>query len=210
MFGQKNIYTGWAIWLQWVLLSMSGQLAMIGLSRLLPANLDALLSGAALPIFQALWVLALGAGIAAAQWLVLRRYFAGAVRWIVTGSVGMLIGVMVAFPLKLYDLYVEPSGFQLDEVAYGVVFGFLMGSAQWLVMRTWVHRAGWWVLSSTIGWTLGMAVGEILPLNWNDSGAGFVYGMVTEGIPVAVTGLALVILVQNALDTTPIADKDAG
>ncbi len=210
MFGQKNIYTGWVIWLQWVLLTMLGWLAATGLSMLMPANLDMLLSSTAFSIFQALVILALGAGIAAIQWLVLRRYFSGAVRWIVASSVGMLIGGMVAFPLKLRDLYVGPSGFQLDELAYGAVFGVLMGSAQWLVVRTWVHHAGWWVLSSTIGWTLGMAVGELFPLDWNRSYAGLVYGMTTEGIPAAVTGLTLVILLQNALDTTPIVNKDAG
>lgn len=122
----------------------------------------------------------------------------------------MLIGGMVAFPLKLCDLYVGTSGFQLDELAYGVVFGILMGSAQWLVVRTWVHHAGWWVLSNVIGQTLGMAVGELLPFNWNSSYAGLAYGMITEGIPVAVTGLTLVILLQNTLDTTPIVNKDAG
>ena len=210
MFGQKNIHTGWAIWLQWVLLTTLGWLAATGLTMLLPANLDMLLSSTALFIFQVLVILALGAGIAAIQWLVLRRYFAGAVRWIVASSVGMLIGGMMAFPLKLRDLYVGPSGFQLDELAYGAVFGVLMGSVQWLVVRTWVHHAGWWVLSSAIGWTLGMAVGELLPLNWNSSYAGLVYGMITEGIPVAATGLTLVILLQNALDTTPIVNKDAG
>ncbi len=209
MVSRKSFHIGWAIWFQWVIYSMLGWLVATILS-MLPPNLDTILSNTAFYIVWALLLLALGAVIGATQWLILRRYFSGAVRWIVASGVGMAIGGIAAFPLKLRDLYVGTSGFQLDEIAYGVVFGFLMGGAQWLVMRTWVQSAGWWVLSSTIGWTLGMAVGELLPLNWSNTYTGHVYGMITEGIPAAVTGLALVMLLQNPLDSITIMDKSAG
>jgi len=196
MVSRKSFHIGWAIWLKWVIFSMLGWLIATILS-MLPPNLDTILSNTTFYIVWALLLLALGAVIGATQWLILRRYFSGAVRWIVASGVGMAIGV-------------GTSGFQLDEIAYGVVFGFLMGGAQWLVMRTWVQSAGWWVLSSTIGWTLGMAVGEFLPLNWSNTYSGHVYGMITEVIPAAVTGLALVILLQNPLDSITIMDKNAG
>lgn len=211
MFGQKHIHRSWTIWLQWMLLTSIGKLvAVTGLNMLLPPNLNTLLSSTTFSIVWALSLLALGAVIAATQWLILRRYFSGAVRWIVASGVGMAIGGIAPFPLKLRDLYVGTSGIQLDEIAYGIFFGFLMGGAQWLVMRTWVKSAGWWVLSSTIGWALGMVVGELLPLNWSSIYAGLVYGVITEGIPVAVTGLALVMLLQNPLNPTTIMDKSAG
>jgi len=150
-------------------------------------------------IFQVFVTLAWAAGIAALQWLALRRYFSGAMKWILASSTGMVISSVVAMPLKLRDLYIGSSGFQLDEVMYGVVFGTLLGVAQWLALRTWVHNSGWWIVSNAVGWTLGMTVGELLPLDWNSNYASFVYTMVTESIPTAVTGVALVMLLQNHL-----------
>ena len=57
----------------------------------------------------------------------------------------MVIATFVAFPLKLRDWYIGPSGFQLDEIAYGLLFGFLIGVVQWIVMYGWVQDAAWWV-----------------------------------------------------------------
>jgi len=165
--------------------------------------LNSLLSG--IP-FYAVWALVLfvfGAGIALVQWLVLRRYFACAVRWVVASGMGMLVGQMVAFPLKLWDIYLRPSGIQLDEILYGAVFGFLMGVTQSLVMRTWVKSAGWWIIGCTLGWTLGMLVGEILPLNWNNPSASLIYGTITEAVPIAVMGLALVLLLPISTEAKP-------
>jgi len=53
----------------------------------------------------------------------------------------------------------------MSEILYGAVFGFLIGAIQWFVLHTWVKSAGWWVVGCMLGWTLGMLVGEILPLN---------------------------------------------
>ena len=198
MSGKRDTNAGWITWLQWILLTTLGWLAAMGLSTLLPANLHTFLSPIAM-IFLVFVTLAWAAGIAALQWLALRRYFSGAVKWILASSAGMLIGSVVAMPLKLRDWYIGPSGFQLDEVAYGFVFGILLGAAQWLALRTWVHNSGWWIVSNTVGWTLGMTVGELLPLNWNSTCASFVYTMVTEIIPTAVIGVALVMLLRNPL-----------
>lgn len=209
MFDRKYIQTKWAIWLQWVLLTSLSKLLVIPVvSKLLPPNWETRFSGWVFYVVWGLLLFAIGAIIAATQWWMLRQYFSGALRWIVASGAGMLIGAFVAFPLKLRDWYLGPSGFQLDEIAYGIVFGFLVGGAQWFVMRLWVQGAGWWVLSSTIGWALGMTIGELLPLNWSSSYAGLVYGVVTEGIPVVVTGFALMILIQ--MDLKPASPMDNG
>jgi hypothetical protein len=196
---QRDTNAGWITWLQWTLLTTLGWSAAMGLSTLLPANLHMLLSPIALMVSLVFVTLAWAAGIAALQWLALRRYFSGAMKWILASSAGVLIGSAVAMPLKLRDLYMGPSGFQLDEVMYGVVFGILLGAAQWLVLRTLVRNSGWWIVSNAVGWTLGMTVGELLPLDWNSTHASFVYTVVTESIPTAVTGIALVMLLRNPL-----------
>ena len=179
------------------------------LSMLLPNNLDEFLSVTALYIIWALMLLTLGAVIAATQCLVLRRYFTGAVRWVAVSGVGMMVGQLVAFPLKLRDLYIGISGFQLDEIAYGTILGILLGTAQWLVLRTWVGHARWWILASAVGWTLGMTAGELIPLNWTSSFSGIIYGLITEGIPITVSGITLVLLLNNALLKPPTTYKRA-
>jgi hypothetical protein len=49
--------------------------------------------------------------------------------------------------------------------------GTVIGFAQWLVLRRYAERAGWWVLVCTIGWNAGLisgwAVGaNLLPAGW--------------------------------------------
>ena len=210
MGSQKNYDAGWVVWLQWMLLSMLGILIIAFLGKLLPANLTEFLSEPAIIVVFALVTLAHGAVIAAFQWLVLRRFFSDAKRWIIASSVGSLIAGAIAFPLKLHDWYVGTSHFQLDEIAYGVVFGFLIGVIQWLIMRTWLHHAWLWMLGSMIGWTLGMAVGEFVPLQWDSPYTAIIYGIITEGISLAFTGFILVQLMKIGLDTTSLIEEAAG
>jgi len=52
----------------------------------------------------------------------------------------------------------ETSSFSIGFAVYGVtlvVIAFLPGSLQWVILRQWVPRAGWWVLVSGVGSFLG-------------------------------------------------------
>ena len=44
----------------------------------------------------------------------------------------------------------------------GATVGAVVGAAQWVVLRRWVRRAGWWVLASSAGVALGDALTEVL------------------------------------------------
>ena len=48
------------------------------------------------------------------------------------------------------------------QVVMGAMLGFglgvMMGFAQWIVLRQYVLRAGWWILFSALGWAGGMTV----------------------------------------------------
>jgi hypothetical protein len=57
-----------------------------------------------------------------------------------------------------------------------------MGTLQWLYLRRHFHRAGWWIVISTLGWTIGLAgiMGQLL--------VGAAVG--------AVTGIALELLLR--------------
>ena len=57
-----------------------------------------------------------------------------------------------------------------------------MGTAQWLILRRWVHQAGWWIVVSTLGWAAGLS--------------GFVGPFLVGAVVGAVTGIAMELLVR--------------
>jgi hypothetical protein len=40
----------------------------------------------------------------------------------------------------------------------GSVIGAALGSAQWLVLRRHAGLAGWWIMSSCLGWLIGLSI----------------------------------------------------
>jgi hypothetical protein len=50
----------------------------------------------------------------------------------------------------------EASGFEL--VATIFFTGLFIGAAQWLVLRQYIPKAFWWIVVSTLGWTLGLVL----------------------------------------------------
>ena len=48
----------------------------------------------------------------------------------------------------------EASGFQFIATIFFT--GMLIGAAQWLVLRQYISKAFWWIVVSTLGWTLGL------------------------------------------------------
>ncbi|MBV5262012.1 hypothetical protein FLX56_26800 [Synechococcus moorigangaii CMS01] len=64
-------------------------------------------------------------------------------RWtLATTIAGVIVGAL------------EESGFQF--IATIVFTGFFIGVAQWLVLRQYIPKAFWWIVVSTLGWTLGL------------------------------------------------------
>ena len=112
------------------------------------------------------------------QWLVLRRYLAGAGRWVPASLGAAAVVGVVSFGVGMVDVDVGWVG--------GVsAFGTVVGVLQWLVLRRQVPLALWWVLASTVGWVVGMPLGDIN----GPPGLGAAYG--------AITGTALVWLLRQ-------------
>ncbi|MEA3351821.1 MAG: hypothetical protein U9Q82_14490, partial [Chloroflexota bacterium] len=107
-----------------------------------------LIGGAFLPV-------EIGAGLAVGllQGLILRPMIARTGWWVVASSVGWIVGwgLIIAIPLQL-------------ESINGAILGATMGVAQWFVLRKKIPQAGWWIIISTLAWTLGLAqiMGEAL------------------------------------------------
>ena len=112
------------------------------------------------------------------QWLVLRRRLDRAYRWVLTNLGAVAVVGVVVFGVGVADA-------DLGWIVGVSIFGTVVGVLQWLVLRGQVPRAAWWVLASTVGWVVGMPLGD---LN-GPPGLGAAYG--------AITGTALVWLLRQ-------------
>jgi hypothetical protein len=127
---QERYSIEWALWFQWVLATTLGWVlgwALVG-------------------------QLAIGGAVGIGQWLVLRRLGPHTVWWIFASTLGWLAGWL----LVVSGFIVPPDGTGLTTVISGAVLGTAMGLAQWLVLRRWVHDAGWWVFASVVAWTVAL------------------------------------------------------
>ncbi len=110
-----------------------------------------------------------GSVVGVAQWVVLRRVLAvRAGSWVgatVAGAVtAWLLGVIPATAMSATaDAGGTPpemgDALQLAlAAAMGAVLGVILGIPQWLVLKRWVRRAGWWVPANSAAWLVGMPV----------------------------------------------------
>jgi hypothetical protein len=77
-------------------------------------------------------------------------------QWVVATGVGWAVGGVVL------SACIGSLGDDLGNVAGNAALGLLAGIGQWLVLRQWLDKAGWWVLVSAGGWLLAVSVGEVL------------------------------------------------
>ncbi len=133
-----------SFWLAWVLVSIAALLVSFPLSQLasvLPGVWSGVLS----------WTI-MGAVLGAGQALLLRRRMRDAWLWVVATAAGLGIGVTVAAVLF------SPVAALGDLFVVGAVSGLLLGLVQYLMLRRSYERSGWWILSSTIGWAVGLVL----------------------------------------------------
>jgi hypothetical protein len=146
----------------------------------------------------------LGIGVGILQWLVLRRRVSRAGWWVLASTAGFVVAWVGS------EAAVDALGYSEDFIGRGVLTRLLqdfiggamlgpgVGLMQWLVLRRQVSRAGWWVLASTVGCGLGMAVMGAFEVVVGSIGTGFLLGLLFGGAVLgAVTGGALVWLLRQ-------------
>jgi hypothetical protein len=143
----------WTLWIEWLGASAIGWLL-----------------GALLLPELALFSVGLVMGIL--QWVVLRQRLRQAGWWILASAAGWSggWGITLALAPQGIGILTEP------------LLGAAMGTLQWLVLRRQLRQAGWWIVISSLGWTVALTglAGQVL--------VGAVVG--------AVTGIALELLLR--------------
>lgn len=195
----KSSKVGWDFWLWWVLVTTVGWFAGFIMGFALGCGIveDVIgLSAFGFTLAYFMFGASLGFMVSLMQWLVLRRHVSRAGWWILASTASFAVAGAIG-----YGAVVVAFGFSegLDELGsfaalmgWSVVVAFggaVTGILQWIVLRTQVTQAGWWVLASTVGWGLSVTVGlagivleagtllELLSL----VGGGVVLGAITGG-----------------------------
>jgi hypothetical protein len=127
-----------------------------------------------------------GAAVGIMQWLVLRRRLAGARGWVLVSIAGWAAGglmIEAALPATLAwagNLVVnrgalDESLYWLTHVLVALVLGPLgaipVGTLQWLFLRRRLARAGWWLLATGLGWSLGVFASRSWGGYWESAGS---------------------------------------
>ncbi|HVN14140.1 MAG TPA: hypothetical protein VMT73_00245, partial [Anaerolineales bacterium] len=156
---QKQV--GWSFWIWWVGLTIVGGLVgnyiadMLGLEMLnRPTDAGILFSVLGSGVFALC--------VSAAQWFLLRRLFDKSAWWLVAGTFGRAFGMLIgSITLVLISSQFNLQAGLWSTSLYLAVRGTILGVAQWLILKQWRTKTGWWVLANAIGWMLGSTLLEL-------------------------------------------------
>ena len=199
----KRSQIGWGFWLQWVVASTVGMVVgfiagFLSLDLIYDVLGDWLIYNVLGDWLDFLFLgIVPGIGVGVLQWLVLRRRRSGAGWWVLASAAagyGILAGFIGYSESLSFGTLLRFTG----VVALG---GAVTGILQWLVLRSQVSRAGWWVLASTVGWGLSVTVARAIP--WGNDEMDALWALVVTGAVLgAVTGGALVWLLRQPVPET--------
>ncbi len=90
------------------------------------------------------------------QWFIMRTKISRAGRWILATTIGWSISFsMLLFIEVFYINYYTPSVHRVVVNALSLV---IFGLAQWLILRSEVQKAGWWVMAYAIGFAVSSGI----------------------------------------------------
>ena len=100
--------------------------------------------------------------------------------WTLATAIGMLLGFLPSL------LLVNVLDIQWARVIVPLLAGFLIGLAQWAVLRNYLVNSADWILAAGTSWAVGYALGLLLINLLASSMIGALIGYVLFGVIVAV------------------------
>jgi hypothetical protein len=165
----------------------------------------------------------ISAVLGVAQCLILRRYIRHIGNWVLASTSGGCIGfgictiIVSAFKAGIWissmtpGRWLEVAGVLVNKQAFwNNVLGFslmwtVVGIAQWLVLRSHIDHARWWVLASAVGGIVLGVVNAIARTIISIPMLGSIPGWSGYG---AVTGMALVWLLRDRIQRRVLVDAE--
>jgi hypothetical protein len=173
---EKRTNWDWRLWFQWILANTVAETIGLGgtlfIGILLLSNAEktvGVIPAAVLAVLAG--TLIEGTVVGTMQWLVLRHPLKS-MRWR-SWTLATALGAFVAWTLGMIpstfffrgaDTAATSTTPMSDLMVYalaaamGLALGAILGVPQWLVLRRYVLKAGWWVLANALAWMLGMVV----------------------------------------------------
>jgi len=195
----------WKFWLWWIVASIGSAIVflivMVPLSLLFAQIVPDPSAAPPLALSVALTAISsgvMGALFGLAQWLVLRRVLPAMGGWVLATAIGYVV-VFGLLPIIRFDAIPQLGG----AFAF-LMFGVVLGVAQWIVLRGRVDQAGWWVAISIAGWVLAFLL----------IGAAYLSGLYVEPfdmlaaflVPTIVTGGGMLWLLRRTAHINSLAD----
>ena len=84
-------------------------------------------------------------------------------QWVLACTVGWTVGWHTAWSWLFLQFLAVPAKYGNRDLAHVlgmVVFGSLLGTAQWLILRRQLSWVGWWVLAVAAGEVIGEVIGS--------------------------------------------------
>ena len=148
----------------------------------------------------ALWLIT-GLLMGFGQWLLLRRWVDRARWWILASTAGW--GGAIALGATAYGIFAMELRWEVVGIAVALPVIFLgAGLFQWLLLRRWVRRAGWWLLASGLSsftpLVLSYVLYVVLQPQVNDGGISPAILALDSVLRGVFSGVALVLLFAQA------------
>jgi hypothetical protein len=138
----------WGLWLSWTLATALGMIAGLLPFLLLAPILDLGIARVLIPIVA-------GFLVGLFQWLALRRYLTHCADWIIHGGAAWSL----AYALGLLVIQLLSATLIGALISY-LIFGVIVATIQWPVLRREIRNALPWVLTNVVGWALGAYVSQ--------------------------------------------------
>jgi hypothetical protein len=209
------------VWLAWVLAGVVAGLLALAIAAetppflvgVLPSGDEQNTSG-----WTVGWAILLagalaGATFGAIQRLVLRRVLPHLDGWVWVSTAGFGIAFTAVWALGggrhgAVAHHALPHAVDLAGPLGGAIIGVALGTSQWLILRRYLRRAGWWVLFNGVGFAAGWLLAAATPVDGVP--AHFVGGSVAGLALAAITGAALVWLLEGPKVATRRSQGDGG
>ncbi len=175
---------GWRFWARWLIASVIGWVIGIILAIVLSYAVVNLFYDKTTNLIVGL---VLGAGVGLAQMIAVRKVMPLTWRWVWGAAIGLGVPFIVAVVIDEV-WFAEVETIEAGFVIVGAAGGALAGLLQKRALRPHTHRTEWWILASTVSWSLAWLGNIVL------GEAGIAVGGVILG---AVSGALLIWIVNR-------------